>query len=74
MRKLILASLLAIVFSLALLGAGGRATQTDAATHDPILFVHGYTSNAGACQSAAASAAVGYRGGEASIRVTWLCG
>ena len=48
MRRLILASLLAIVFSLALLGAGSRATQTDASHHDPILFVHGYTSNAGA--------------------------
>lgn len=48
MRKLILASLLAIVFSLALLGAGGRANNAEAVTHNPILFVHGYTSNASA--------------------------
>jgi triacylglycerol lipase len=48
MRKLILAPLLAIVLSLAFLGAGSQATHTEAATHDPILFVHGYTSNASA--------------------------
>lgn len=48
MRKLILASLFAVVLSLALLGAGSRPSTTEAATHDPILFVHGYTSNASA--------------------------
>jgi len=46
MRRLILAGLLSAVFSLALLGSGGGARDTSASHHDPILFVHGYTSNA----------------------------
>jgi triacylglycerol lipase len=47
MRRLILASLFTLVLSL-MVFAGGQARQSEAAHHNPILFVHGYTSNAAA--------------------------
>jgi triacylglycerol lipase len=47
MRRLILASLFALVLSIALFTSAGPR-HTEAATHDPILFVHGYTGNASA--------------------------
>jgi triacylglycerol lipase len=47
MRRLIFASLFTLVLSLAILAPTGTR-DTDASHVDPILFVHGYTSNASA--------------------------
>lgn len=46
MRRFVVLGLFGLILSLAFLASSGR--ETSASHHDPILFVHGYTSNAGA--------------------------
>src|SRR4030065_2933503 len=48
MRRLVTVSLFALVLALALLAPGGAKEEASASPVNPILFVHGYTSNASA--------------------------
>ncbi len=48
MRKFFLLAVSAVLLSFVAISPGGGASESQASHHNPILFVHGYTSNAAA--------------------------